>query len=67
MKYSLLQVKKEEGQIVTGTWIQDHIGTIETARQAARDTENANGGHIKVAVVLEVLGKYDTYSMIRLD
>ena len=51
MKFSLVQVYKDNGNTVDGVWLQDHIGMIETAEQAARDTEAANSGRISVAVV----------------
>ena len=51
MKFSLVQVYKDNGNTVDGVWIQDHIGTVESAEQAARDTESANSGRISVAVV----------------
>lgn len=51
MKFSLVQVYKDNGNTVDGVWLQDHIGTVESAEQAARDTEAANSGRISVAVV----------------
>ena len=52
MKFSLVQVYKDNGETVDGVWLQNHIGTVETAEQAARDTEAANSiGKISVAVV----------------
>lgn len=55
MKYSLINVTREYNGLVDGVWLQDHIGTIATATQAARGTEQANGNRITVAVV-ESLG-----------
>ena len=51
MKFSLVQVYKDNGNTVDVVWLQDHIGTVESAEQAARDTEAANSGRISVAVV----------------
>ena len=51
MKFSLVQVYKDNGNTVDGVWLQNHIGTVETAEQVARDTESANSGRISVAVV----------------
>jgi hypothetical protein len=49
--YSLVNIASQEGEFVTGSWIQDKIGTLEMAIQAARQTEEANGHRITVAVV----------------
>lgn len=51
MKFSLINVTREYEGLVDGVWLQDHIGTIATATQAARGTEQANGNRITVAVV----------------
>ena len=37
--------------MVDGVWLQDHTGTIDSAAEAARATEHANGDRISVAVV----------------
>jgi len=51
MKFSLINVDKQSGEFVDGVWIQDHIGTLETAVKKAKDTEKTNGNRIIVAVV----------------
>ena len=51
MKYSLINVVREYEGMVDGVWMQDHIGTIESASEAARATERANSNRITVAVV----------------
>jgi len=33
-----------------GSWVQDHIGTLETAQEKARATEKVNSNHHKVTV-----------------
>jgi hypothetical protein len=33
-----------------GSWVQDHFGTLETAKEKALITEKANGNKIKVEV-----------------
>ena len=60
--YSLLLVEATAGAgtLVSGTWIQDHVGTLETAILAAKATEKANGGRIKVAVVEKIESRYDS-------
>lgn len=55
MKFSLLNVYRTNADgTVDGYWIQDHIGTIETAKEMARKTEAANSNKIQVAVVQQV-------------
>ena len=51
MRYSLINVFHENNDLVDGTWIQNHTGTLETATEAARATEMANSNRITVAVV----------------
>jgi hypothetical protein len=54
MKFSLINVQKKTGDIVEGHWIQNHVGTLETAKTAAQQTEAANSNRITVAVVAEL-------------
>jgi hypothetical protein len=54
MKFSLISVIEQSGQLVSGYWLQDHIGSLASAIQAAHDTEVANGNKIDVAVVKEL-------------
>lgn len=49
MVYSLLNVSLQVGNRVDGNWIQDHIGTLESATEMARKTEQANSNKIVVA------------------
>ena len=51
MKFSLINVIEQSGQLVSGYWLQDHSGSLASAIQAAHDTEAANGNKIDVAVV----------------
>jgi len=51
MKYSLVNVDKELDGMVSGVWLQDHIGTLESAIENAIATEQANSNRITVAVV----------------
>ena len=48
--FSLLTVSKEKDGIVEGYWIQDHIGTLETATERAKSTSELNRGQ-NIAVV----------------
>ncbi len=70
MKFSLIGVQKREGNTVSGNWIQNHVGTLESATQVARETEATNSNKIDVAVVTEVsyssTGEYHSF-LTRLD
>jgi hypothetical protein len=58
MRFSLLNVySTDRDGLVTGTWVQDHIGILETAKMRAFDIMAANSGKIDVAVVRN-LGPY---------
>jgi len=54
MKFSLINITEQSGTLVSGYWLQDHIGTLASAHEAARATEAANGNRITVAVVAEL-------------
>lgn len=54
MKFSLINVRHQHGDRVEGNWIQNHVGTLESAEEAARRTEAVNGHRITVAVVPEL-------------
>ncbi len=57
MKFSLINVDSVSPDgTVCGSWLQDHIGTLETAEGAARRVAAANGNRIDVAVTDEVPG-----------
>ena len=51
MRFSLINVDQEYDGMVDGVWIQNHTGTLESATQKARETEQANSNRITVAVV----------------
>lgn len=55
MIFSLINVStiSKEGKVV-GYWIQDHIGTLESAKQCALETEQANSNRITVVVTNQV-------------
>ena len=61
--FSLVNIESEKDGIVNGTWIQNHIGTLETASKAARDIEIANSNRIKVAVVEDLGYSYPNYCL----
>lgn len=55
--FSLINIyNRNEDGTVNGTWLQDHVGTRETAADAARRTESANSHDIHVAVVSSLPG-----------
>jgi hypothetical protein len=54
MKFSLINIVEQSGPLISGYWLQDHIGTLASAREAARATEAANHSKIEVAVIAEV-------------
>lgn len=57
MKYSLIQIEEEHGAgVISGSWVQDCIGSLEEATQRATKTEQVNSNRIKVAVVEQVVG-----------
>ena len=51
MKFSLINVVEHSGNLVSGYWIEGHVGTLDSARKAARATEAVSRGEIMVAVV----------------
>ena len=63
MKFSLVNVIREYDGLVDGVWLQDHIGTIGTAADAARGTEQANNHKITVAVVEDLGCAEPNYSV----
>lgn len=71
MKFSLIQIYKTNPDgTINGVWLQNHIGTIETAKQRALATEKANSNIFEVGVVEELSYTPDysiRYSLKRLD
>jgi hypothetical protein len=73
MKFSLINIVESSGVLVSGYWLQDHIGTLTSAHEAARVTEAANGSKIIVAVVAELssttpaLGYYTNLPRLDID
>ena len=46
MKFSLINVAEQSGPLVSGYWVQNHVGSLASAREAARATEAANSNKI---------------------
>jgi hypothetical protein len=73
MKFSLINIVEQSGTLVSGYWLQDHIGTLASAREAARATEAANSNKIEVGVVAELssttpaLGYYTNQPRLDVD
>jgi len=61
-KYSLIQVDREYDGMVDGVWVQNHVGTIDSAAEVARATERANSNRITVAVVEDLGYSEPNYS-----
>ena len=55
-RFSLINVTSENDKGVSGSWVQDHIGTLETAQQRARQVEAANNNQITVCITEPVPG-----------
>ena len=51
VQFSLINVTAQSSDLVCGYWIEDHIGSLGSAREAARAIEAANSNTITVAVV----------------
>ncbi len=56
MRYSLINVQKEQDGIVDGNWLQDYTGDLKDAVICARETEKLNSNRIDIAVVEAVTG-----------
>jgi len=51
MKFSLINVIAEDGDKVSGYWVQDHVGTIDSANQLLLDSNAVNGNKLNLAIV----------------
>lgn len=73
MKFSLINIIEQSGNQVSGSWIQDHIGTLASATARARELEAVNSNKITVAVVAELssttpaLGFYTNLTRLDID
>lgn len=69
--FSLVTVRSQNGDRVNGNWIQDHVGTLESAATKARSTEAANSNRITVGVVESTGGcvspGMEIHNKVRLD
>ena len=54
MTFSLINIVESSGPLISGYWIQNHVGTLASAIVAALATEDANSHKITVAVVAEL-------------
>lgn len=55
-KFSIINVDKSEGSKVSGNWVQDHLGTLESALEKARKINAANSDRLDLAIVKRVEG-----------
>jgi hypothetical protein len=53
MRFTLIDVVREENGVVSGYWNMNHTGTLETATTWARETERLNRNS-NVAVVADI-------------
>ena len=54
-RYSLINVFEEHKDgTVSGFWVQNKTGTLQEAKEWAKETEKANSNRITVAVVAEI-------------
>jgi len=73
MKFSLINIVESSGPLISGYWVQNHIGTLASARKVARATEAANHNKIEVAIVAELssttpaLGFYTNLTRLDID
>ncbi len=54
MTYSLINVSETNDGTVSGNWLQDHIGTLDSAERHARETNAANSNALTIAVVSQI-------------
>ena len=54
MTFSLINITESSGPLISGYWIQNHVGTLASAIVAALATDAANGNRIDVAVVAKL-------------
>ncbi len=43
-KFSIITIQKEYDGLVDGNWVQNHIGTLESAKIVADNTSKVNSG-----------------------
>lgn len=54
MTFSLLTVSEQRDNKVSGNWLQDHIGTLDSAEKRARETNAVNSNRLTIAVVPQI-------------
>jgi len=73
MRFSLINVVESSGPLISGTCLQNHVGTLDSAREMARATEATNSISITVDVVPELslmapaLGFYTNLPRLDID
>lgn len=68
-KFSIIQVTEESDNVISGYWTQNHMGTIESARQVADYYQNKPTSQkygIKFAVISEMPFAYRHFHQTRL-
>ncbi len=54
MKFSLINVMEEKENLVSGYWIQNHIGNLKTAKKLKEETNAVNSNKLNIAIVNEL-------------
>jgi hypothetical protein len=63
-KFSLINVSERKEGLVSGVWLQDFNGDKEGAFKLAKNTEEANGNRIGVAIVERLGGGSPNYNYL---
>ena len=72
MKYSLINVKVDNGKTAGGNWIQNVTETFGDALRIAQETGTANSSRIRIAIVeqinssVEIFGYWKTLKDTRI-
>jgi hypothetical protein len=53
-KFSLINISSEKNGYVSGYWIQDHIGNLESANVLVSETNKANNNKLNIAIVEKI-------------
>lgn len=54
MKFSIINVTQEKNGKIDGYWLQDHIGTLESAKRKAAEISAANEYKLDIAITAEI-------------
>lgn len=54
MKFSLINVVETNGNKIGGYWLQNHIGTIDSAKELAKEINKVNSNRLNIEIVYEL-------------